>query len=289
MDSEKDIPISSNKIVLKESNSNSSSAGYIKDTSKFDQSAENVNPEYLIKRTSKLVEAVFLVSDIFEDSNVLKAELRSDALLALSLMYGYLEEGSVRNGTILTHTLGKLSTLLRTSSLLSLVSPSHATLLVSACTDIGQKINIGRDLGLVRDILDTSNYVLNEKDSGSSVPKKDISNKGRIYISDNVEPIFEVSSKKTPESVTSGAGVKSSERRDPIMSLIREKQRVTVRDIQSVVKDVSLKTLQRELIALVAEGVLKKEGERRWSVYMLRTNGNGNGNGNGVHSTSSSI
>ena len=36
-----------------------------------------------------------------------------------------------------------------------------------------------------------------------------------------------------------------------------------------MLKDVSEKTVQRELFALVKEGVLKKEGEKRWSVYKL--------------------
>jgi hypothetical protein len=42
-----------------------------------------------------------------------------------------------------------------------------------------------------------------------------------------------------------------------------------VKDVSAVVKDCSEKTLQRELLALVAQGVLKKEGERRWSSYVL--------------------
>jgi hypothetical protein len=59
------------------------------------------------------------------------------------------------------------------------------------------------------------------------------------------------------------------DRRATILGLLQKKDRVTVRDVAAVIKDCSEKTIQRELLALVAQGVLKKEGERRWSSYVL--------------------
>jgi hypothetical protein len=59
------------------------------------------------------------------------------------------------------------------------------------------------------------------------------------------------------------------DRRATILGMLQRKDRVTVRDVAHVIKDCSEKTLQRELLALVAQGVLVKEGERRWSTYRL--------------------
>lgn len=59
------------------------------------------------------------------------------------------------------------------------------------------------------------------------------------------------------------------DRRATILGLLQRKDRVTVRDVAQVIKDCSEKTLQRELLALVRQGVLVKEGERRWSTYRL--------------------
>jgi hypothetical protein len=59
------------------------------------------------------------------------------------------------------------------------------------------------------------------------------------------------------------------DRRATILGMLQRKDRVSVRDVAGVIKDCSEKTLQRELLALVAQGVLKKEGERRWSTYRL--------------------
>ncbi len=59
------------------------------------------------------------------------------------------------------------------------------------------------------------------------------------------------------------------DRRASILGILQRKDKISVRDVVDVIKDCSEKTLQRELLALVAQGVLVKEGERRWSVYRL--------------------
>jgi len=43
-----------------------------------------------------------------------------------------------------------------------------------------------------------------------------------------------------------------------------------VKDFAKVITDISEKTIQRELLDLVQRGVIKKEGERRWSRYSLK-------------------
>jgi hypothetical protein len=63
--------------------------------------------------------------------------------------------------------------------------------------------------------------------------------------------------------------VSNSSRRENILALIHEKGRVSIKDISSSIKNCSEKTIQRELFALIQEGVLKKEGERRWSTYLF--------------------
>ena len=62
---------------------------------------------------------------------------------------------------------------------------------------------------------------------------------------------------------------KQSERELIIIKEIRKKGAVTVKDISVLIKGVSEKTIQRELVSLVDKGVLKREGERRWSRYLI--------------------
>ncbi len=59
------------------------------------------------------------------------------------------------------------------------------------------------------------------------------------------------------------------ERRNEILSIIQSKGQAYIKDLSTVIRNVSEKTIQRELSAMVAEGILTKKGERRWTSYML--------------------
>ena len=54
-----------------------------------------------------------------------------------------------------------------------------------------------------------------------------------------------------------------------IKDILASKGQSTIKDISDALPDCSEKTVQRELTAMIAEGVVKKEGERRWSRYAL--------------------
>ncbi len=59
-----------------------------------------------------------------------------------------------------------------------------------------------------------------------------------------------------------------SERMSLILNLVRKQKRLSIKEIASVIRDCSEKTIQRELNLLIDRGLIKREGERRWSVYM---------------------
>lgn len=56
-------------------------------------------------------------------------------------------------------------------------------------------------------------------------------------------------------------------RRELILKFIKTNGWSSIKEITGFVPGVSSKTVQRELVALVNNGVLKREGERRWSRY----------------------
>ena len=69
-----------------------------------------------------------------------------------------------------------------------------------------------------------------------------------------------------PRAITD---VAKESRRARILKLVKDNREVTIKDIATHFVDLSEKTIQRELVSLVASGVLKKFGERRWSRYAL--------------------
>ena len=59
------------------------------------------------------------------------------------------------------------------------------------------------------------------------------------------------------------------DRRDTILSVIKNKGKASIKDISTLIRGVSEKTIQRELLALISLGVVTRQGERRWSTYSL--------------------
>ncbi len=58
-------------------------------------------------------------------------------------------------------------------------------------------------------------------------------------------------------------------RQEIILAMLKGGMKLTIKDFAKNIKNCSEKTIQRELITLLSKGVLKKEGERRWSKYFL--------------------
>ncbi len=64
-------------------------------------------------------------------------------------------------------------------------------------------------------------------------------------------------------------GVLARSRRERILDIIKDKKEATIKDIAELITDCSEKTIQRELINLIKDSVIVREGERRWSKYKV--------------------
>ncbi len=67
---------------------------------------------------------------------------------------------------------------------------------------------------------------------------------------------------------TKGQSKGQSERMSLILDLVRKRKSLSIREIASVIRDCSEKTIQRELNILIERGLIRREGERRWSMYL---------------------
>jgi hypothetical protein len=63
--------------------------------------------------------------------------------------------------------------------------------------------------------------------------------------------------------------VKKNSRQSIIISLLRRKKEIMIKDVSPLIHGCSEKTIQRELLSMVDKGILKKQGEKRWSRYSL--------------------
>ena len=63
--------------------------------------------------------------------------------------------------------------------------------------------------------------------------------------------------------------VKKNSRQSVIIGLLKRKKEIMIKDVSPLINGCSEKTIQRELLAMVENGILRKIGEKRWSRYSL--------------------
>ena len=89
----------------------------------------------------------------------------------------------------------------------------------------------------------------------------------------NLQNEYKQSPSRTSESKDlkeyGAVAVKKNSRQSIIISLLKRKKDIMIKDVSPLIDGCSEKTIQRELLAMVNLGILKKEGEKRWSKYSL--------------------
>lgn len=59
------------------------------------------------------------------------------------------------------------------------------------------------------------------------------------------------------------------DRKDRIREVLRDKGQVSIKDISEIIKDVSEKSIQRDLNFMIENGEVLRTGKKRWSLYAL--------------------
>lgn len=254
MDSSKDKNLEpENKLHLETTQKNQDAISYFKDDSAF---------VFVYKKTEKLATAVYLVTNLFSDNEPLKWSLRKKVseLLTLSLSYKDIFSEAQNNFVYDAKT--------RVLELISLLEISHKAGFVSEMNFLVLKQEF---LALISDI-DTTHSSSSQEiipknffEVSKDTPKPAISAVQSRSAGDRNPGIVLKNKDFTLDTHT----VKRSNRQNTILNLLKRKSNLTIKDMSEVIKDCSEKTIQRELNAFIASGVLKRVGERRWSRYSL--------------------
>lgn len=206
---------------------------------------------YLVLKIEKLTAALHLVTGFLNNSDPIKYKLRDQGLVVLQLGLNF------KYGPIFYKTAG-IDDLKRAID--TLVSFITVALTDSSVSQMNLTI-------LQKEYHDLYNYLdryqINQE---SLVEKIELPKPG-------LAPSF--SSKERGEhpnrSLRGGqGGVLSSvntERREQILGYIKAHGWSPIADIAKAVPGVSDKTVQRELVALLNEGIILKKGDRRWARY----------------------
>ncbi len=232
---------------------------------------------YVFKKVEKITAALYLVSGLLKDEEPIKWELRdkgmdllTSSFTASSTLPG---DKNVVIQSLFTAALETIS-LLNVAKISNLVTEMNHRLLVREIDGI---------LGLLRDRLvanaESAGYVLSETFfktpnlfSSNFKSENDTSASSRESTQSSHREAGQLNSPANKPSHKRHADVQEikSERQKLIITALKGQSHLTIKDFSRIIKDCSEKTIQRELLSMVDSGLIKKEGERRWSRYSLR-------------------
>lgn len=235
---------------------------------------------FIYKKIEKIVAALYLVTTILEDKEPIKWDIRQKSLELLSFNL-HLRDSFISERNRILPVIRDLS-----DTILSYLSISYISGLISEMNFSILKKEISFSSTFVSETLNKEKRLLasdffsvdipkdNEKILNGNI-KDNFQHKGQYFGSQkDIEVTVSASQKwkgiQNQNRQASSVVAKKSDRKNNIIEIIRVKKEVTIKDVSSIIKDCSEKTIQRELLSLVRGGVLKKEGERRWSVYSLQ-------------------
>jgi hypothetical protein len=242
---------------------------------------------YIYKKTEKIVTALYMVTVFLSDNEPLKWKMRqlgADMLsIANSLKDKFSTERDDATHRLRSHVL-EITSLLDIARWGGLMSAMNTDILKGELAELGKNSDGPGDYGMNSEsvLIDKSFFEdgMPERPrdpmGGKPVAGGAIADRFSGMPRSTAQPKGQKMSQRTPSvehhtQISAEKAEKKGRRRDSILAIIRRKGEVTIKDISLSMQEVSEKTIQRELLSLVDEGVLKKEGERRWSRYSVRS------------------
>ncbi len=231
----------------------------------------------ITRKSEKLTTAVYLITDFFDSRESLRWELRARALSFLSFTDALFHKGKDEREITKDTPRALIEEILLFLGLarnVSLVSSMNFSILKEE-----YQILLSIILAEMRQRMDLNDFEFPERffaASQESRPRMESDAKDKpLHIEESIKDTDIGHARLSQDYITAyGENVaryKKDIRRETIVKMLRAKGEITVKDISYLMSGVSEKTIQRELIAMVDEGILAKEGERRWSKYLLKT------------------
>lgn len=214
---------------------------------------------FAFKKSQKLAAAIYLVTDLISEEEKLRRDLRE---LSVALAKDILSSVTLR-GILPSLRILEIISLLEIASGARLISPMNAGVLKREYEQVLEAVAkaesrlLAPSLTLPEDLLKFETH--------PSVPSP-------LPVSTVMERTQTSSGVSVRKDVSIGqSSLYGTDRSLSILDLIKKSpQPLSIKDISAHIRGVGEKTIQRELGGLVARGVLKREGERRWSRYSLR-------------------
>lgn len=217
---------------------------------------KDIRRVFIYKKAERLAKAIHLIAPAFAESVSLRNRIGSIAIGLVDA--AILPSGAARMA--LSRELLALSSVLSIARTGGLLSSMNAELIAREAHILLQEVAAYEEPRLFLDEAPTLSGIA-KKALSESLHRSNLADVRRAT---HVRP---ASNEKGHRKDISD--IKLKDRREAILSVIKNKEKAGIKDISTIIRDVSEKTIQRELLALTVAGIILKRGERRWSTYSL--------------------
>jgi len=237
-------------------------------------------------KTNKLISALYMVTDMMEKDEPMRLKLRTLGIKILSDINSFSSKTQFEIGKI-----EQVLSFLSVASDVGMISEMNYNILKKEFTNLKESIqeftsrnNIWLE-GFINTSSSENSAILgqgNNKNIGLSLRKGKEIYKGqgtRIGLqkgSTLMKALDDVRNGSIHQNLNEEREEIKHKRRDEIISIVKNYPNgISIKDIMSALRNLGEswgeKTLQRELISMVKDNVLKKTGEKRWSHYFLNS------------------
>ncbi len=232
------------------------------------------------RKPERIASALYLITSFFDDREPIKWKLRvlASDLISLEVLIrdNFIKEREVKILEI-KNLVMEMTDLLRVARNVGLISEINHSLLQQELVKFSDSMTFSTDMlekgrtELVDNFFDIENREVSVLPKKEEVSLKDKStdksfNYSRVLPSGISAPSMLKGQKL---KVFGAVSVKKNTRQSIIISILKRKREIMIKDVSPLINGCSEKTIQRELMAMVKAGILKKVGEKRWSRYSL--------------------
>lgn len=254
---------------------------------------------FIFKKTQKLVSALYLITGFLQDGEPLKWKLRSlgsellsssillkdgvskkdkavldirSVVLEVTALFSVAKQAGMISDMNFEIVNREFSLLLNSISLSSESYGDDTSTLREGFFHVDQNVQARAIKSETKDVPEENDYLKDKnKISPEATPTTELLNIDEYLSHKKSEPHSESKvAKETSSFKEYGAvAVKKNSRQSIIIGLLKRKKEIMIKDVSPLIDGCSEKTIQRELLSMVHQGILKKEGEKRWSRYSL--------------------
>ncbi len=213
--------------------------------------------KYIFKKTEKMTCAVFYVlreSALIGQSDIVVGALETSAQTLLKVSLESLrstEKDMAARAMNLKFVLVDFESKLRVANAARLIGTELLEVFIHEIDSVQRSLRKYAESTIVNPLLERGVAYESIKD------RKPVRVRPELAIGEHTVPVAQ------------GMGHSIQSRRERVLNVLRDKGEATIKDIVEVITDCSEKTIQRELISLIKDNMVTREGERRWSKYKL--------------------